>query len=148
MREILSSLLNFFGVSRKDKNKDQEPNDQWVAPDSLEHGPIRHTELNPNQMERIRKLRNTLAEVEHSPIEKWVDNFKQDPDPDKELTIWERIAGGYMRHCSKRRLSIEAKEDVFRLLLLRSMASEQEVLNRVKLKTLTIDEAKEVLKEF
>jgi hypothetical protein len=28
------------------------------------------------------------------------------------------------------------------------MASEQEVLNHVKLKTLTVDEAKETLKEF
>jgi hypothetical protein len=148
MRAIFSSLLNFIGISRKDKNKDQEPNAQWVAPDSLEDGPIRHKELSPNQMERIRKLRNTLAEVEHSPIEKWVDNFKRDADPDKELTVWERIADGYTRHCSKKQLSIEAKKDVFRLMLLRSMASEQEVLNRAKLKTLTADEAKEALKDF
>ncbi|MGH9755405.1 MAG: hypothetical protein ACREA2_21720 [Blastocatellia bacterium] len=99
-------------------------------------------------MERIYKLRDTLAEVERSPIERWVDNFKRDVDPDKELTIWERIADGYARHCSRKRLSLEAKEDVFQLLLLRSMASEQEVLSHVKLKTLTLDEAKEVLKGF
>jgi hypothetical protein len=148
MRAIISTLLTFFGGSRKNKNKGKEPTAQLEANASLEYGPIRHTELSPNQMERIRKLRNTLAEVERSPIEKWVDNFKRDADPDKELTVWERIADGYTRHCSKRQLSIEAKEDVFRLLLLRSMASEQEVLNRVKLKTLTIDEAKETLKEF
>jgi len=99
-------------------------------------------------MERIYKLRNTLAEVENSSIEKWVDNFKRDANPDKELAVWERIADGYTRYCSKRLLSIEAKKDVFQLLLLRSMASEQEVLNHVKLKTLTVDEAKETLKEF
>jgi hypothetical protein len=99
-------------------------------------------------LERIYKLRDTLAEVEHSPIDKWVDNFKRDANPDKELAIWERIADGYTRYCSKRRLSIEAKKDVFQLLLLRSMASEQEVLNHVKLKTLSADEAKETLKEF
>jgi len=99
-------------------------------------------------MERIHKLRNTLVEVYHSPIEKWVDNFKQDADPDKELAVWERIADGYTRYCSKRLLSIEAKKDVFQLLLLRSMASEQEVLKHIKLKTLTVDEAKDTLKEF
>jgi len=99
-------------------------------------------------MERIYKLRGALAEVEHSPIEKWVDNFKRDANPDKELAVWERIADGYTRYCSKRLLSIEAKKDVFQLLLLRSMASEQEVLKHVKLKTLTVDEAKETLKEF
>jgi len=104
--------------------------------------------LSPKQMERIYKLRDTLAEVEHSSIEKWIDNFKLDANPDKELAIWERIADGYTRYCSKRLLSIEAKKDVFQLLLLRSMASEQEVLKHIKLKTLTVDEAKDTLKEF
>lgn len=99
-------------------------------------------------MERIHKLRDTLAEVYHSPVEKWVDNFKRDADPDKELAVWEKIAAGYTRYCSKRLLSIEAKKDVFQLLLLRSMAPEREVLNHIKLKTLTVDEAKETLKEF
>jgi hypothetical protein len=146
MREILSTLLTFFGISRK--NKGQEPDARWVDPASLKPGPIKHQGLSPKQLERIYKLRDTLAEVEHSPIDKWVDNFKRDANPDKELAIWERIADGYTRYCSKRRLSIEAKKDVFQLLLLRSMASEQEVLNHVKLKTLSADEAKETLKEF
>ena len=146
MRAILSALLNFFGVSSK--NIAQETNTQWVDPASLKPGPIKHQGLSPKQMERIYKLRDTLAEVEHSPIEKWVDNFKRDANPDKELAVWERIAAGYMRYCSKRPLSIEAKKDVFQLLLLRSMASEQEVLNHVKLTTLTVGEAKETLKEF
>ena len=145
MREILSTLLTFFGISRK--NKAQEPDAQWVDPASLKPGP-RHQGLSPKQMERIYKLRNTLAEVEHSSIEKWIDNFKRDANPDKELAIWERIADGYKRYCSKRLLSIDAKKDVFQLLLLRSMASEKEVLNHIKLKTLTVDEAKETLKEF
>jgi hypothetical protein len=99
-------------------------------------------------MERIHKLRGALAEVYHSPIEKWVDNFKRDADPDKELAVWEKIADSYTRYCSKRLLSIEAKKDVFQLLLLRSMASEKEVLNHIKLKTLTVAEAKETMKEF
>ena len=146
MREILSTLLTFFGISSK--NKGQEPDTQLVDLASLKPGPTRHERLSPKQMERIYKLRDALAEVEHSPIEKWVDNFKRDANPDKELAVWERIADGYTRYCSKRLLSIEAKKDVFQLLLLRSMASEQEVLNHVKLKTLTVDEAKETLKEF
>lgn len=99
-------------------------------------------------MERIYKLRDALAEVERSPVEKWVDNFKQDANPDTELAVWERIAAGYIRYCSRKPLSKEAKQDVFQLLLLRSMASEREVLNHIKLKTLSVDEAKETLKEF
>jgi hypothetical protein len=147
MRSILSSLLSFFGASSK--NKDQETKAIKSADlASLHSGPIRHQSLNTGQMERINKLRDALAEVERSPIEKWVDNFKRDANPDKELAVWERIAAGYTRYCSRKRLSKEAKEDVFQLLLLRSMASEKEVLNHIKLKTLTVDEAKETLKEF
>ena len=146
MRSILSSLLNFFGVSRKDKG--QEQNSKWVDPASLKPGQIKHERLSSGQMERIHKLRDTLAEVHHSPLEKWIDDFKRDADPDKELAVWERIADGYTRYCSRKPLSVEAKKDVFQLLLLRSMASEQEVLNHIKLKTLTIDEAKETLREF
>jgi hypothetical protein len=147
MRSILSSLLTFFGVSRK--NETQEPRAAKLEDiASLHPGPVRHQQLNPKQMERIYKLRDTLAEVERSPIEKWVDNFKRDANPDKELAVWERIAAGYTRYCSSRPLSVEAKKDVFQLLLLRSMASEREVLNHIKLKTLTVDEAKETLKEF
>lgn len=99
-------------------------------------------------MERINKLRDTLAEVERSPIEKWIDNFKQDANPDKELAVWERIADSYTRYCARKPLSREAKVDVFQLLLLRSMASEQQVLSHIKLKILTVEEAKEMLKEF
>lgn len=146
MRAILSSLLTFFGISRK--NNGQEPEIQWIAPDSLKPRPIRHGELSPDQMERIRKLRDTLAEVDHSSIEKWVDNFRRDADPDNELAIWERIANAYSHYCSQKQLSLSAKEDVFQALILRSMASEQEVLNHVELKALTVDEVKEVLKGF
>jgi hypothetical protein len=147
MRSIFSSLLTFFGVSSK--NNAQESKAAILAdPASLQPGSIKYRELNPKQMERIYKLRDTLAEVERSSIEKWVDNFKRDANPDNELAVWERIAAGYTRYCSGKRLSKEAKEDVFQLLLLRSMASERQVLNHVKLKTLTLAEAKEALKEF
>ncbi|MBO0857830.1 MAG: hypothetical protein J2P21_05125 [Chloracidobacterium sp.] len=151
MRSILSSLLSFFGVSRKDKSQESKVTNakfKLTDIDSLNPGSIRHQSLNHRQMERIYKLRDTLAEVERSPIEKWIDDFKRDLNPDKELAVWERIADGYARYCSRRPLSIEAKEDVFQLLLLRSMASEREVLDNIKLKILTLDEARETLKEF
>lgn len=147
MGSILSSLLTFFGVSRK--NKTQEPEAAKLAEiASLQPEQIKHQGLSPKQMERIYKLRGVLAEVERSPVEKWIDNFKRDANPDNELAVWERIADSYMRFCARKPLSMEAKKDVFQLLLLRSMASEREVLNHIKLKTLTIDEAKETLKEF
>jgi hypothetical protein len=67
-------------------------------------------------------------------------------NPDKEIGIWEQIAKTYQIYCSKNNLSKEAKEDVFGIVLLRSMgADEDQVLKSVKLKKLTEKQAKEVI---
>ena len=121
---------------------------QWVDPKTIQPGPIRHEALNENQLARIRALHITFAEVDPNPLEKWVDNFKRDADPDRELEVWERMARAYRRYCETRPLSPEAKRDVFRVVLLRSTAPEQEVLEKVKLKTLSRDEAAEIMKGY
>ncbi len=81
-------------------------------------------------------------------MEQWVDNFKRDLDPDRELRLWERIAKAYRAYCGERKLSLGAKTEVYRVLLLRSMASEQEVLERVQLKELSRDDAIAVMKGY
>jgi hypothetical protein len=84
----------------------------------------------------------------YSSLETWIDNFKRDANPDQELAVWERIAAAYTTYCSQRSLSLEAKKDVHTILLLRSMASENEVIKQVKLDVLTIDDAKQVMKLY
>jgi hypothetical protein len=120
----------------------------WVDPNTIQPGPIRHEKLSEEQMERIRTLQATFVEVDGHPLDKWVDDFKRDQDPDKEIRIWERMAKAYRSYCDKHELSAEAKKDVYSVVLMRSMASEQDVLERVKLKKLTKEEAKEVMRGF
>ncbi len=121
---------------------------EWVDPNTIHPGPIRRDSLNDEQMARIRALQAIFVEVDGQTVEQWVDNFKRDADPDRELRVWEQMAKAYRGYCDGRQLSAVAKQDVFRVVLLRSMSSEQDVLESVKLKELSRDDAIAVMKGF
>lgn len=124
------------------------PRVEWVDPKTIQPGPVRREALSDEQMARIRALRAAFVEVDGQTLEQWCDNFKRDADPDKELEIWERMAKAYRAYCDGKQLSAAAKKDVYRIVLLRSMASEQDVLDRVKLNALSRDDAIAVMKGF
>jgi hypothetical protein len=121
---------------------------EWVDPKTLQPGPIRRDSLSDEQMARIRSLRATFAEVDGQTVEQWADGFKRDVDPDKELRVWERMAKAFRAYCDGRKLSPEAKQDVYLVVLLRSMASEQDVLERAKLQELSREDALAIMKGY
>jgi hypothetical protein len=121
---------------------------EWVDPKTIQPGPIRRDALSDEQMARIRSLQATFADADGQTVEQWVDDFKRDSDPDQELRVWERMAKAYRAYCDGRKLSTGAKKEVYRVLLLRSMASEQDVLERAKLKELSREDAIAVMKGF
>jgi hypothetical protein len=125
-----------------------QPEVQWVDPSKIQPGPIQRDSLSPKQMERVRKLQAVFVEVDGQSVEQWVDGFKRDLNPDRELDIWETMAKAYTAYCSKRTLSPEAKKEVFKVVLLRSTAPEKDVLERLELKVLTKDEAVAVMRGF
>ena len=144
---ILSTLLVFLGFGCDKRS--QQPQLQRVDPVTLKPGPIRHEQLSREQLERIAKLHRIFSEVDSSPLEKWIDNFKRDMDPDSELALWERMAKAYAGYCSRRNLSLDAKQDVYQVLLLRSTTPDAEkVLEYLNLKVLTPAEARDVMKLF
>lgn len=121
---------------------------QWIDPNELEPGPIRHESLTEEQLARIETLKKTFAEVSDQSLEQWVDNFKRDANPDSELVVWERMAKAYNRYCSNRELQFAAKEEVFKIVLLRSMAPKEEVLERLELKIIPRDDAMEIMDSY
>jgi hypothetical protein len=121
---------------------------EWVNTNQLKPGPIRHEKLSDLQIQRIKKIRGAFAEVDQSSFDKWMDDFRRDADPDREIAIWERMAAAYSRYISGKNLSLETKLDVFQVVLLRSTAPAEEVLNHLTLKVLTEEDAKEIMKGF
>jgi hypothetical protein len=100
------------------------------------------------QLERVKALQQTFAEVDTSPLPRWIDDFKRDQDPDRELRTYERMADAYRAYCRGRSLSPRAKADVYLVVLLRSGAPDEEVLPRLKLQELTIADAKDILRLY
>jgi hypothetical protein len=148
MRVTLSSLLAFFGFACAGPSESQRPQTQMVNAADLKPNEIQHEQLSEEQLRRIRKLHESFAEVDRSPLEKWIDNFKRDENPDSEIAIWERVANGYRNYCSQRQLTLEAKGDVFQTLVLRSMTSDEEAVKTLKLKVLSSDEARKIMREY
>jgi hypothetical protein len=118
----------------------------WVDPKTISEGPIQHESLTPEQLARIDKIHQTFAEVDSSTREKQIDGFKRDLHPDRELEMWEQMAKSYQRFVDARHLSLEAKKEVFKVVLMRSMASEEEALDHLKLNILSRDEAKAIMR--
>jgi len=129
-------------------NKQNSGDLHWIDPGSVEPGPVRHPELSANQLERLRKIHRTLVEVDPSSFEKMVDDFKRDLDPEREILIWEQIASAYESYCSTTSLTLAEKRDVFRVLLIRSRAPEDEALKRLRLDVLTPAEARRVMRYY
>ena len=121
---------------------------QWIDPSKLEAEPIQRTSLTEAEMARVQRLQKTFSEVDPSPIEKWVDDFKRDLNLERELSIWEGMATAYETYTASNNLTLEAKKEVFQVVLLRSGAPEDEVIKHLELNTLTVNDAKVIMVLF
>lgn len=69
--------------------------------------------------------------------------------PNQELTLWKTMAAAYLAYCSKQKyaLSSEARKEVYTILLLCSMNSEQNMIDQLgdQLKVLTKQDAIDVI---
>jgi hypothetical protein len=130
------------------KEGDQPSQKTWIDPAHLQPGPVQHQRLTDVQVERIKTLQHTFREVDPTPLEKWVEDFKRDVDPEREIRIYEGMATAYGAYCAGRTLTLAAKKDVYQVVILRSGAPDVEVLPRLKLSTLSLDDAKDILKLY
>jgi hypothetical protein len=120
---------------------------KWIDPGKVAPGPVR-TSLTTAQVERVARLQQTFQDVDASPLPTWVEDFQRDADPAREIRIYEGMANAYLAYCTGRQLTQDAKRDVYQIVLLRSGAPEQEALAHVKLKVLSVADAKDVLRNY
>ena len=117
-------------VAMSSRDGIKEPNTrEWVDPAQLKAGPIRHEALKEKQLERVTYLQSVFREVDPTPLEKWIEDFRRDENPDRDL-------------------SIAAKKEVYGVVLMRSGAPDAEVLKHLNLKKLTLQDAKEIMALF
>ncbi|HEX8912745.1 MAG TPA: hypothetical protein VF796_10335 [Humisphaera sp.] len=124
------------------------PSSESVDPTQLVPGPIRHDALSQEQLDRIARLQETFAEVDPSPMDVWIDNFKRDRDPDRELRVWEQMARAYSAFTSSRPLTLAEKKEAFGIVLARSGAPTDQVLPGLRLKHISRSDAAEIMRHF
>lgn len=136
----------FAGCNRSEESSSSKI--KWTDPKKLEPGPIRHASLTDEQMSRAQRLQKVFSEVDPSPADKWVDDFKRDANPESELRIWESMATVYETFTASNTLALDAKKEAYQVVLLRSGAPEGEVLMHLKLKILTERDARNIMALF
>jgi hypothetical protein len=141
--QILTALL--LAVASCDR---PSPSTQRIKTEDIEVGPLRRDSLTPQQVDRLRAIRAALAEVDKNPLEKWIDAFRRDADPDREISIYEAIAQAYQTFCAVRPRTASQKQDAYGLLIERSGTTDDDALRNYKLKALTPSNARELLSYY
>lgn len=131
------------------QEKPSGTSEQWVKVSGIKQYPTRQSKLTDEQLARLRKLHTNLAEVDNSSLDKWVEDFEKDRDPEKEIRVWESIAAAYKRYSSAHALTPQARKEVFGVLLLRSgTANQAEILKHANLTLLTEKQARDVMADY
>ncbi|RZB30825.1 MAG: hypothetical protein SRB1_03105 [Desulfobacteraceae bacterium Eth-SRB1] len=88
-----------------------------VDPKSIKVAPVRHEKLTDNLVGRVRLVRAALIFPYPQTMEFWLDGFKRDMHPHKEIEFWEHAAACYMEYVAINRLSPEQQKAAFSLIL-------------------------------
>lgn len=114
----------------------------------IQPAPTQPDQLSDEQRTRIKSLQKTFSEVDGQSVEQWNNSFRRDENPEREIKVWERLAKAYVKYCSRRRLPIETRKEIYKVLLLRSMSPPGYVLKELELKRLSESDAIEVMQGF
>src|ERR1044072_5200099 len=83
----------------------------------LKRSPIRHEKLSGSLTARINYLQQTLDEVYSQPIEKWLDEFQRDMNPESEVVWWERLKRCYLAYTEPKDLTLSRNRQYSRFCL-------------------------------
>src|SRR5215831_9944280 len=108
----------------------------------IRFGPIRHTVLRPELIDRIRLLEEVFADVYPISHQEWLDGFQRDQSPEKQIAIWEKMASAYSTILSQNEIGAEGHKEAFILLLTRPTDLESSISN---LKHLTTRQAENLI---
>lgn len=103
--------------------------------------------LSRGQNDRVRDIIEKLDGADEGEAKRWQDNLAYDANPEREIRVWERIARAYEGYVAKYpALQDDARREVFQAALMGTLLPEREAVPFLKLKTLSPEQAREVMK--
>lgn len=82
----------------------------------IKFGPPAHDELPFNLVSRVRLIRAALLGVHTHSMQHWIDGFRGDSHPSREIRIWEHVAACYLEYTAMTDLSSAQCNSVFGIL--------------------------------
>lgn len=113
LRKIRFAFVSGFG---------RRPGTFSVNPELLKQGPIQHEKLPEGFEKRIRHCFERLAEVDRTPIENLLEDFRRDQNPEKEIAVWEAVADGYESFLKNRVTDVATRQSAFQVLVQLTMS--------------------------
>lgn len=121
-----------------------------MNPNDIHVNEIVHDSLTTEQVQKVKRIQSTFAEVYPVSLDETITNFKRDQNPDSEIDIWLQMADAYQKYLSSKqsKLDLGTKKEVYKLILSRSMMPDDEAIANSKLTILTERDAREVLSYY
>jgi hypothetical protein len=143
-------LLGIFVLAYYRKAKSEKESVKSVNPNELVQNEIVHEQLSEKQIEKIKKIQSSFADVYKISLEETITNFKRDQNPDAEIEVWLNMLKAYEKFVYKNGTEIELnkKTEVFKLILMRSMMDEKEAEFETKCTILNKNEIKEIFSYY
>lgn len=116
LMEKIKRRASFIKMEKKGKLES-------VDPKLIKFGPPSHDSLPFTLVSRVRLIRAALLGVHTHSMENWVDGFRGDSHPSREIRIWEHIASCFLEYCSMNQLDKDQEKTVFTILLQTSCTS-------------------------
>ncbi len=121
---------------------------EWIDPNEIHPSPIVHDSLPIELVARIKNVHQTFADVDGTPLEKWIEDFRRDLNPEPNVRIWEDMQTAYTQYCNGRDLPLETRKEVFKVVLLRSMMPPTDVLTQIEPTILTEEQVTEIMNGY
>jgi hypothetical protein len=141
-------LFFVFMVYTLSMNSYAEQKTSVVDPKNIQSSKYVHQSLPTNLLKRIKSITDVFETVDGVSYEQAVDLYKRNLNPEKELVIFEEIARVYKSYCKFHCKNKVEKEDVYELLITRSMFTKKETLLRFKPMTLRKEQIEIILNQY
>lgn len=147
--KVLPAIISITLVGcNKSTNNDMPPTSE-ISIEDLSRGAIVHDSLTTKQTKDIERIHRVFSEVNATSLKETIDNFKSDRNPDREIAIWSGMADAYERFTLNKHIEeYDKKMEAFQLLLVRSMMTEEEIIQKMEFSYLSADDVKEIFSYY
>jgi hypothetical protein len=102
--------------------------------------------LSDIQLEKITRIQAIFSEVYPVSLDETISDFKKDPDRDRQIQMWMKMADAYESYVkSRKEVDAARKKEAFTLILSRTMMGPEQAVANAKLKLLSEQDIREIL---